>query len=35
MRWARHVAGVGEMGNIYNILVVDVGVDGRMILNGS
>jgi hypothetical protein len=38
MRWARHVALMGEMRNVYNILVgrnlkwIDTGVDGRVIL---
>jgi len=35
MRWANHVARMGEMRNSYNILVEkpeDLGVDERMIL---
>jgi hypothetical protein len=35
MRWAGHIARMGEMRNAYNILVgkpEDLGVDGRIIL---
>jgi hypothetical protein len=38
MRWGGHVALIKEMRNAHNILVgkpEDLGVDGKIILNGS